>query len=49
MYKNQFFSIIGAICLIYVYFGEFLTADKRDGYLLFLEIFWVAGMIVGPG
>ncbi|VVC27914.1 Major facilitator superfamily,Major facilitator superfamily domain,Major facilitator, sugar transporter- [Cinara cedri] len=43
------FAIIGAICLIYVYFGEFLTPDKRDAYLLFLEIFWVAGMIVGPG
>ncbi|XP_050528013.1 synaptic vesicle glycoprotein 2B-like, partial [Daktulosphaira vitifoliae] len=43
------FAIIGATCMIYVYLGEFLTADKRDGYLLGLEIFWAIGMIVCPG
>lgn len=35
--------------MIYVYLGEFLTPDKRDSYLLGLEIFWALGMIVGPG
>lgn len=48
-YKNIIFSIIGAICMIYVYLGEFLTPDKRDSYLLLLEIFWVLGMILNPG
>lgn len=48
-YKNINFSIIGASCMVYVYFGEFLTPSKRDSYLLFLELFWAFGMMVGPG
>ncbi|XP_050440075.1 synaptic vesicle glycoprotein 2B-like [Adelges cooleyi] len=43
------FAIIGATCMIYVYFGEFLTGDKRDAYLLILEVFWALGMAAGPG
>ncbi|XP_060860428.1 synaptic vesicle glycoprotein 2B-like [Metopolophium dirhodum] len=43
------FAIIGATCMVYVYFGEFLTPSKRDSYLLFLELFWALGMMVGPG
>ncbi|XP_060835783.1 synaptic vesicle glycoprotein 2B-like [Rhopalosiphum padi] len=43
------FAIIGATCMVYVYLGEFLTPSKRDSYLLFLELFWAFGMMVGPG
>ncbi|CAH1720800.1 unnamed protein product [Aphis gossypii] len=43
------FAIIGASCMVYVYFGEFLTPSKRDSYLLFLELFWAFGMMVAPG
>ncbi|XP_025417037.1 synaptic vesicle glycoprotein 2C-like isoform X2 [Sipha flava] len=43
------FAIIGATCMIYVYFGEFLSPNKRDIYLLSLEIFWVLGIIAGQG
>lgn len=35
--------------MIYVYFGEFLSPNKRDIYLLSLEIFWVLGMVTGQG
>lgn len=35
--------------MIYVYLGEFITPKKRDSYLLCLEIFWILGMIAGPG
>jgi len=48
-YKSINFSIIGATCMVYVYLGEFLTPSKRDSYLLFLELFWALGMMVGPG
>ncbi|XP_025191568.1 synaptic vesicle glycoprotein 2B-like [Melanaphis sacchari] len=43
------FAIIGATCMVYVYMGEFLIPSKRDSYLLFLELFWAFGMMVGPG
>ncbi|XP_001947988.2 synaptic vesicle glycoprotein 2B-like [Acyrthosiphon pisum] len=43
------FAIIGATCMVYVYLGEFLTPSKRDSYLLFLELYWALGMMVGPG
>ena len=35
--------------MVYVYLGEFLMPSKRDSYLLFLELFWALGMMVGPG
>lgn len=35
--------------MVYVYLGEFLTPEKRDSYLLLLELFWSLGMIASPG